>query len=662
MASLGQKLRTNLRAVILMSALLPVVCNAEAPAPPSVEDFFRNPAFRQAVLSPDGKRLAVLVGTVGQRQKLAVLEAGSWDKVKIVAALSHADIDAFSWVNDGRLIFSIADFSAGFAEQAAAGIYAVDVDGGELRQLVGTRPASTGTMIESRVLSERTQLHSTLRDGSDDVVLAQPDEDYTRLLRLNTRSGIARPLSANGPKGARAWILDPSGAPSYVIAKWDGHLEVSRWDKTLATWVQMGRWPTYSNEGWYPSFVGYHDELYVTALDKKGTEALYLFDQTTNRPQPEPVVRIDGFDYLGYVEVDPAAKKLLGTHFVADAPSTYWFDAEMKKAQERIDAQLPASNNVISCGRCLSSQFLLVRAQSDREPGTFYVYEVTTGKLQRIARQRPWLDPRAMGRRDFFRVPARDGLSIPTWITLPPNYEKGRIYPAVVLIHGGPWVRGANWLWAEEPQFLATRGYVVIEPEFRGSTGYGDPHFRAGFKQWGLAMQDDVADATRWAIAQGYVDRKRVCIAGANYGGYAVLMGLIRDPDLYRCGINQVGVTDLQLAYTSVKSDMTDQYRRYDLAVLLGDPGKDAEQLRNTSPVHNAARITQPLLMVYGGENRRVPVEHGRRLYDVLIKTNPNVEWVLYPSEGNGLFLEKNRFDFYGRVERFLATHLKGAD
>src|SRR5262249_25278143 len=167
-----------------------------------------------------------------------------------------------------------------------------------------------------------------------------------------------------------------------------------------------------------------------------------------------------------------------------------WFDAEMKKAQAKVDAQLPATNNRISCGDCLGNRFLLVHAVSDREPGTYYVYEVATGKIERIARQRPWLDPRAMGTRDLVRVKVRDGLQIPTWVTLPPAFQKGRAYPMVVLVHGGPWVRGATWQWSANPQFLATRGYVVIEPEFRGSAGYGMALFHAGFKQWGLAMQD----------------------------------------------------------------------------------------------------------------------------------------------------------------------------
>jgi dipeptidyl aminopeptidase/acylaminoacyl peptidase len=206
---------------------------------------------------------------------------------------------------------------------------------------------------------------------------------------------------------------------------------------------------------------------------------------------------------------------------------------------------------------------------------------------------------------------------------------------------------------------MASRGYVVVEPDFRGSTGYGAKHFRAGLKQWGLAMQDDIADAALWAVKQGFADAKRVCITGGSYGGYATLMGLIRHPDIFRCGVQAVGVTDLELMYTSPWSDFSEALKRHGLPVLLGDREKDAAQLAATSPVKQAHRLKQPLLMAHGGEDRRVPIEHAQRMRDALRPHNPNVEWVSYPDEGHGWMLESNRFDFWRKVERFFELHLK---
>jgi dipeptidyl aminopeptidase/acylaminoacyl peptidase len=265
-----------------------------------------------------------------------------------------------------------------------------------------------------------------------------------------------------------------------------------------------------------------------------------------------------------------------------------------------------------------------------------------------------------MGRQEPIRYKARDGLEIPGLLTLPPGGVRKNL-PMVVLVHGGPWVRGASWGWNPQSQFLASRGYAVLQVEFRGSTGFGIRHFEAGLKQWGLGMQNDIADGTRWAIDQGIADPRRICIAGSSYGGYATLMGLVNDPDLYRCGIDWIGVTDIELMYTGTwfsKSDASPGYLRYGMPVLIGDPVKDAAQLKATSPIQQAARIQQPLLLAYGKEDRRVPIYHGKKFYSAVTRTNKQVEWVAYGGEGHGWSLPKNRIDFWQRVERFLDKHI----
>ena len=252
---------------------------------------------------------------------------------------------------------------------------------------------------------------------------------------------------------------------------------------------------------------------------------------------------------------------------------------------------------------------------------------------------------------------ARDGLDIPAYLTLP--LGKGKNLPMVVLVHGGPYLRGASWNWDAEVAFLASRGYVVLRPEFRGSTGFGFKHFNAGWKQWGLAMQDDIADGTRWAIAQGIADPARICIAGASYGGYATLMGLANNPDLFRCGIDWLGVTDINLMFASSwENDASAEWQRYGMPILVGDEVKDAAQLKATSPVNIAERITQPLLMAYGGSDRRVPIRHGISFRDAVKSHNPNVEWIEYSEEGHGWALVKNRVDFWTRVDSFLEKNI----
>jgi dipeptidyl aminopeptidase/acylaminoacyl peptidase len=235
------------------------------------------------------------------------------------------------------------------------------------------------------------------------------------------------------------------------------------------------------------------------------------------------------------------------------------------------------------------------------------------------------------GTQDFVRIKARDGMSIPVYVTKPKG--KGP-FPTIVMIHGGPYVRGNQWGFSPDNQFLASRGYMVVEPEFRGSTGYGSKLFRAGWKQWGLTMQDDMTDATKWAIEQGLADPKRIAIAGASYGGYATMMGLVKEPELYKVGINWVGVTDIELMYTIGWSDFMgadSPWMKYGMPVMIGDPAKDAAQLKATSPLQQAHRIKQPVFMAYGEEDYRVPLPHGTKMRDALIANgNKNVECKKY--------------------------------
>jgi dipeptidyl aminopeptidase/acylaminoacyl peptidase len=229
-----------------------------------------------------------------------------------------------------------------------------------------------------------------------------------------------------------------------------------------------------------------------------------------------------------------------------------------------------------------------------------------------------------------------------------------------VLVHGGPWVRDGQWTWSSMGQFLASRGYVVIEPEFRGSTGYGEAHFKAGWKQWGQAMQDDVADALLWAQAQKLATDK-VCIAGASYGGYSTLMGLVRQPELYRCGIAWLAVTDLPLYVTGswwVDDDISELLRRHTVPDMVGDAEKDADMLARNSPVLLASHIKAPVLLAFGDADRRVPLAHGKRMREAMQKAGQEPEWVSYSGEGHGWAKLTTRLDFAQRVEKFLAQHL----
>jgi dipeptidyl aminopeptidase/acylaminoacyl peptidase len=349
---------------------------------------------------------------------------------------------------------------------------------------------------------------------------------------------------------------------------------------------------------------------------------------------------------------------------IADGETNVWFDAAMKAFQQRADNLFPGRVNRINCRRCGQPDMVaLVHSYSDRNPGQLYLFQGKPPEGEKSWRLfkpvREDIKPGEMATLDLQRIKARDGLDLPVWITRHPD-AKGPL-PAVVLVHGGPWVRGGEWRWDAEAQFLASRGYVVIEPEFRGSAGYGTAHLEAGFKQWGQAMQDDVADALKWAQKEG-IASDRACIAGASYGGYSTLMGLIKDPALYRCGVAWLAVTDLELLVTGswfVDDDTSADYRKYAMPERVGDAVKDAAMLAANSPVKQAARIKAPVLLAFGEQDQRVPLAHGKRMREALRAAGNDPVWVTYAGEAHGFGVVKNQIDFMQRMDAFLAKHLK---
>jgi dipeptidyl aminopeptidase/acylaminoacyl peptidase len=646
---------------------------AYAADPVPLGDFFRRATVTEAVVSPSGRYIAMTQpAPESGRQRLIVVDLKDTSKSKLLATFTNADIVHASWVNDRRLVFSVVDRLLPGVQNWGSGLFAVAIDDDLLpRRLIKgyyglevSTPARAGV---DRELSSKHRLFATLRDGSDDVIVERTDIggtgelNNTALLRLNTSTGAIRAISEGAPDHAFDWALDPEGMPRAALTRNDGRGRLYLRPDPKGPWVLNREYDIYDSQGAgiEPLKVTSDGKLFAIGYAAKGRDTTSLMRLDLARPdQAQDLMSLDGYDYAGHLILG-VDDRVLGISYLTDARGTHWFDARLKKIQAEVDAALPGMVNRIDCGQCANPESVLVASWSDRQPVVYRLYDMKANTLAKLADSRPWIDANRMAKRDFQRFKARDGLSIPTFVTHPPGVTGPA--PMVVLVHGGPFVRVGEWNWDEDSQFLASRGYVVVEPQFRGSTGFGWKLHRAGWKQWGLAMQDDVADAARWAVQQGYADPKRICIAGASYGGYATLMGLVRDPDLYRCGFEWAGVTDIDLMYSVHWSDFTDETKSYYMPMLVGDRVKDAQQLADTSPIKQAARITRPLLMAHGGVDQRVPIVHGTKFRDAVRVNNPNTEWVEYPLEGHGWFLEATDLDFWGRVERFLDKNLKNA-
>jgi dipeptidyl aminopeptidase/acylaminoacyl peptidase len=656
---------------ILLACAGGAIAQAPAPAPlVPIASFFERSAFSGAELSPDAKSLAVKFSIKGGRTGLYVLDL-STEKLTPVASFDDADITQVSWVNNKRLAFNITDSAVAQRDvEYAPGLFAVNSDGSEMRQLadVGLARKSTGSHFQEE--KNRLPWHTYMMEqrgaqNSDSIYVTSTkyDRDFNirhiDLLLLNTVTG--RSTLVKRPPDVQGWMLDNEGEPrvAYSHNEEKDSRSIYMRDKGSDEWRKLSTSKMYSEKDDFLDPLGFAPDgtLYVTTRNGGDIKAIHTYNRETGAISPEPIIKTPGYDFDGHLISND--KKVLGMQFTTDATSTMWFDDKMKALQKRIDDLLPATVNLLSVAARAETPWVLVSAYSDQQPMTYILFNTDNGKFRKVGDSQPSIVPAQMGRQVQISYTARDGMAIPALLTLPAGKRKD--LPLVVLVHGGPWVRGSTWGWNRESQFLASRGYAVLEPSFRGTTGLGYKHYEASFKKWGLSMQDDIADGALWAVAKGYADPKRMCIAGASYGGYATLMGLVKNPELFKCGVNWVGVTDIELMYKgdwTFTSDMTPSWIKFGAKEMIGDLKTDGAQIKATSPLLNAGKVTQPLILAYGGADVRVPAYHGRKFHDAIKASNKDVEWIEYKEEGHGWFLPKNNIDFWGRVEKFLDRNI----
>jgi dipeptidyl aminopeptidase/acylaminoacyl peptidase len=656
--------------LLLANALvlsLPLALPAQAADTPSLtaEAFFKRSKLRGAKLSPSGRWLAVLTSAPKTRIGIAILDLEGKEAQRFIEASQQADVNWVEWVNEDWMVFTIEDPDQRSNEGRGSGLMAVRRDGSNSRMLIKRTYdgfySSEDPFQGRKTLPANNHYIGLGVAGSNDVVIEEYKYDtfgnysHSAFLNLNVATGGTRSLYQDGPR-ARGVLVDGTGKARVLWDNREGQTTMYWSDTGDAPWRQVSKAPTYEST-FSPVYVDSAESL-VVAGESQGGGVLRRFDVKTAKMVGEPLMRTPGFSMSAEPITVRGSAQVLGVRLHTDAASTAWFSPEMQRIQEAVDAKLAGRVNLLSCSPCDKPKAVLVESYADQQPLQYVLYRPQENRWQLIGDDRPDIDAARMAGVELLRTKSRDGGDLPIWVTRSAGNAK-KAAPAVVLVHGGPYVRGSTWGWHSEAQFLASRGYVVIEPEFRGSTGYGYDHFKAGWKQWGLAMQDDITDALKFAVAQGMADPAKVCIVGGSYGGYAALMGLIKDPDQYRCGVAFAAVTDLRAIPQMFWSDINADYRDYGFPLLVGDLKKDAERLAATSPVEQAARIKAPVLLVHGGKDRRVPIDNGERMREALQKAGKKVEWVVYPDEGHGFARDENAVDYWKRVEAFLAQNLK---
>lgn len=597
--------------------LLPATAGAsDAPAPIPAADFFQKSHTTGARMSPDGRSVAIRMLSPQGRTMLVVYDVSERNP-KVVVNYGNADVDVFGWIGNQRLSYTVINVDHG-GDAGKPGLYAVDRDGRNRRALaqalVGKRAFAEGDALDLSASRQITAQGFPIMKG-EYVQVAEAFDDVTTPARLSTRTGLREEV--NVPRGTHAWLIDVEGKTRVATARRAGRSVTFYLDKN--DWRQIDSRDEDDASSFKP-LLYVDNTLYVSGRNGTDEAGIYRFDLARNALEARPLVSAPGFDAVGEAIVDD--RKLLGFRFTTDADATVWYDERMKAIQQEVDAMLPGMVNNISRGRASETPYVLVDSYADISNHAYLLYNTETKQRTLLGETTPGIDPARMARMTMERYKARDGLPIPVFLTLP-NVAVPKRLPTVVLAGAEPQRRSGLWLWNAEVQFLASRGYAVLQPEPRGVEGFGRAHARAGTGQPDAAVQD-IADAVKWAVANGYTDPGRVCIAGTGHGGYTAMMALLKNADAFACGISWSGMT-------------TD--------------GKNPDDRRLKD-------ITRPVLLAYGTGDEAVSYQEGRRFHDALKAGNPQVEWLEYTSTVEDWKTRKNRIDLWQRIEGFLARHI----
>ena len=619
-----------------------------------IETFFKNPEFSRMRLSPDGKWLAAIAPREGKNNLLTIRLSDR--KLFGCTAEDENEVFSFTWISNERLIFQMKDRN----NFPNGGLYAVD-RGGSRRKVLKT------SFKANRELGGRTfkavELFDPLTDEGDDIFVEirkgggrfrEERAFYGNIVRLNTFTGKEKRVAynrgdilqfiADRDKVVRIGMVQHDLIRS-IIHRRDAK---SDWEEIYSADFRTSMVPL--------GFGTKPDILYVAALngDKR---ALFQYDLKARKLGrmifAHPVYDVPA----GPPIVSDKTGKVLGVRYEAERPQVYWFDKDYKNYQAIIDNALPGMANDIK-NWSKKEDRILFHSHSEKTIGSYYLLDISDKKkpkMEKLLDLAEWVDPQKMSPMKSIQYTARDGLVIHGFLTTP-NGSDGKNLPLIVHPHGGPTARD-YWGWNADVQFLANRGYAVFQPNFRGSTGYGNKLLTAGYREWGGAMQDDITDGVKHLIAEGIADAKRVGIYGASYGGYATMAGLCFTPELYRCGVNYVGVTDIDLIlkeYPLPKkiNDAID-------AVMIADRSSDKDWIKSRSIQYNIDKVRAPVLMAYGMKDWRVPPKHGRILKRALDRNNISNKLIIKANEGHGYRNEDNVFEFFREVDAFLGQHMK---
>lgn len=614
------------------------------------EAFAALPQVSQLRQSPEGDKVAFMSSIEG-RKVMVVQNLDGSDRY-IQPPIGEADIFNFSWANNERLLVMyemtlVRNEFVSFRNTETR-LAAVNADGSDFEWIVRAskmKNSAGGRNKKERIPMWQTEVIHMLPDEPNHILLSVDGDFNSRdeIRKIDIRNGRFKDLE-DGFRGVQHWMSDGSGEPRFGWGVFQEQ-QIAYWKNQEGGWVQV------TNTDWYKNYdffgldeTGEH--MYLYAPSPTGTQGVFRLHIPTGEIIDEVLTKES-------VNVDRLRRTrhtrgLVAVGFTEDLTEYHYLDRRYAGLHRAMTKALPGYKLQIvdfdhEVGR------YLIYAYNQKQPGLYFQYDRKAKRLIQVGEQRPGLSEDLMADTQRLDIPMTDGSTIPAYLTLPLGEEAANL-PTIVLVHGGPYARDdASWdYWA---QFLAARGYAVLKPNFRGSDGYGTAYMHAGYNQWGGLMQRDVADATKHLIDSGVADAGRICIAGASYGGYAAMMGLIQDPDLYQCGVSVNGAVNLP----RLKSADGRFWGRKEWLDSIGLEGHD---LKDVSPFHQVKKISRPALVMASKDDTRLRIVDSENFYGRLKDVSPESEYVEIEDGGHGMDTAASRLTKLKAMEAFLAKHI----
>ncbi|HQU82506.1 MAG TPA: S9 family peptidase [Pyrinomonadaceae bacterium] len=638
---------------LFLLAILVISCgafsvSAQLPALIDREAFFGNPEYAGAQISPDGKYISFVKPLKGTLNVWVKEANAPFDSAKPVTNDMARPVRNYFWSRDGKYILYVQDKGG----DENFNVYAVNPS---------EKPAAGAEVPTARNITDGKGIRAMIQsvpDSDPDAIyvgINERDKAWHDLYKVKISTG-ERTLIAENKDRYQGMIFDNADKLRMAVrSAQNGDTEILRINAD-GTSTKIYSCNTF--ESCAP--IRFHkDNKRVYIQSNKGDAdliSLYLMDAETGATtlvESDPMKKVD----LGDVSFSNISKEIIATTYEDDREKIYWKDKKYEKIYNKIKERLGDREIAIGSSTKDEKKFIIT-TYSDVDPGTVWFHDTESGNLSTLYQVREKLDRKSLAPMKAVRYKSSDGLEIPAYLTLPKGVEAKNL-PTIIVPHGGPWGRD-SWGYSGMAQFLANRGYAVLQPNFRASTGYGKKFLNAGNNEWGQKMQDDITWGVKYLVEQGISDPKRVGIMGGSYGGYATLAGVTYTPDTYAAAVAIVAPSNLQTLLESIppywEAIRAVFYKR------MGDPNtpEGLAQMKRQSPLYSADKIKTPMMVVQGANDPRVNKREADQIVVALRDRNYPVEYIVAPDEGHGFARPVNNMAMYAAAEKFLAKHLGG--